>query len=65
MNEFTTTIGCKECVSRDCRGCNMFILYQALQRGVFTPVMSKAMSIDADALEEKLAEHKEEGDGNH
>ena len=45
---------CKECSSIDCRGCNMFILEQALHKGVFDAVMTAIHSIDTNLLTERL-----------
>ena len=55
MNDlYEIEIGCKTCLSRDCRGCNMFILNKALEKGCFNSCMNANKQIDLDILVEVL-----------
>lgn len=47
-------IGCRTCTSPDCKGCNVFTLYKALEAGKFDALMSENHSLhdsDFDILE--------------
>lgn len=47
MNEI---ICCRDCVSSDCTGCNMLVLYHALERNRFEALMNenRHLNIDTD-----------------
>lgn len=53
MSKLIKWIGCRQCDSPDCTGCNVYILEQALMGGVFDDFMEHG-TVRVESVEERL-----------